>query len=67
MFHFDWTINVGTLCSAITLCGVMVNYGRKVVRYLSGISFRVNVMWEQFEVEHPDVVRQALRKHGAAL
>jgi hypothetical protein len=60
-FSFDWSINVGTVTSVLLLLGTIVNYGRKVLSYLKTISFRVNVMWEQFEKDHPDVVRNIHR------
>lgn len=57
VLHFDWTINVGTVCSVFMLLGAVVNYGSRVVGYLKTMSLRVNVMWEQFEKDHPELLK----------
>lgn len=62
MFHFDYTINISAILSAVALFAAIVNYGSKVVNYLQALTFRVNVMWVQFEKDHPDVA-QAIDPH----
>lgn len=54
-FHFDWSINVGTICSLAFLIASIVNYGRKVTHYLGNLNKKVEIMWDQFVIEHPDM------------
>jgi hypothetical protein len=51
----DWTINISAVISAMALFAAVVNYGSKVVNYLQALTYRVNVMWGQFERDHPDI------------
>ncbi len=55
MFHFDWTINVSGIVSAMALLGAVVNYGRKAVKAVYLQTLQHGVMWVQFEKEHPDL------------
>lgn len=54
MFHWDTSVNVGNVVSIVVLICTTINYGRKVLGYLTAINFRVNIMWRQFEHDHPE-------------
>lgn len=61
MVKFDWTVNLGMLFANILLTAITV-YVRKGMHFLGEMSFRVNVMWLQFSIDHPELVRHHHRK-----
>lgn len=63
-FRFDWTLNIGNIVSAILLLLTFMNYGSKVITYLSNVDSKVNIMWMQFAKEHPDAAYQYDYKGG---
>jgi len=55
-FHFDWSINIGTVCAILMLIITIVNYGSKIVTYLQDMNYKVERMWLQFKKDHPELV-----------
>lgn len=51
MAHVDWTFNVPTL-----LVGLGVLF--KGWTFLKRLEYKINIMWSQFLLEHPDFERR---------
>lgn len=52
-FHFDWTINVGTVTSLVFLIITLISYGSRTINYLRGIDNKVTIMWADFALRNP--------------
>lgn len=55
--HFDFAINVPTILSFLTLGGTLLI---KIVSFINRIEYKVNIMWDQFLVEHPEYERREI-------
>lgn len=55
MLKFDWTINVGNVCAILMLFGAVINYSRKILIYLQTMTKKVDIMWDDFIKQHPEM------------
>lgn len=51
MPHFDFTINVPTLIGIFLIL-------ERAYRYLARMSYKIDTMWKQFLIDHPDYERR---------
>lgn len=55
MPNIDWTLNLPTL---ITLTITAGSIGFKVYRFLNRVEYKIDTMWIQFLLDHPDYERR---------
>jgi hypothetical protein len=54
-FRFDKNINISAVVGAIILLGTMISYGNSIIREQRETGQKVNIMWQWFVSDKPDL------------